>query len=211
MTRRGHAGDLVTARISVVMAEPAEPATTWKQSVWEALQRLAAASHDSAITRQQIVQDALPSIVARIRSTGKTAHQTLSRVLQELRDDGVIVFDGGGKYRLSTLVAALPLEHAIVTEIRALNWARRGQSTFRKRLLTQWGARCPLTSIGEPELLRASHIVSWDKCELEADRLEPDNGILLSVLWDAAFDRRLVTFDDSGLALRCHGLTDLGL
>lgn len=192
----------------MITTKPAT-ATSWKRAVWEALQQLA--SGGTGMTRQQIVTGALPGIVARIGSRGKTPEQTLSRVLQELRDDGLIIFDGGGIYRLAQLVSAMPLEQALVTEMQALINARRGQSVFRTRLLERWSARCPLTNIREPALLRASHIVPWNECEAESERLEPDNGILLSVMWDAAFDRRLVSFDDTGMALRCVGLTDVGL
>lgn len=61
-----------------------------------------------------------------------------------------------------------------------------------------WQGRCPLTGITDPELLRASHIIPWADCESDAERLNIHNGLLLSALWDAAFDRALVTFDDEG-------------
>ncbi|HYD47114.1 MAG TPA: HNH endonuclease, partial [Terriglobales bacterium] len=40
--------------------------------------------------------------------------------------------------------------------------------------------------------------VPWKDCASDADRLDVHNGLLLSALWDAAFDRGLVTFDDDG-------------
>lgn len=43
-----------------------------------------------------------------------------------------------------------------------------------------------------------SHIIPWKDCESDAERLNIYNGLLLSALWDAAFDRGLVTFDDDG-------------
>src|ERR1700730_9066758 len=61
-----------------------------------------------------------------------------------------------------------------------------------------WQGRCPLTGIADPDLLRASHIIPWSECENDAERLDVHNGLLLSALWDAAFDRALVTFDDEG-------------
>jgi predicted restriction endonuclease len=54
-----------------------------------------------------------------------------------------------------------------------------------------------LTGITEPALLRASHIVPWSECS-DAQRLDVHNGLLLSALWDAAFDNGLVSFDDDG-------------
>lgn len=64
--------------------------------------------------------------------------------------------------------------------------------------MTYWGGQCPLTGISNPELLRASHIKPWAKCDDDAERLDVHNGLLLSALWDAAFDCGLVTFDDGG-------------
>lgn len=58
--------------------------------------------------------------------------------------------------------------------------------------------RCPLTGIAEPGLLRASHILPWAECTDDAQRLDVHNGLLLSALWDAAFDRGLVSFADDG-------------
>ena len=59
-------------------------------------------------------------------------------------------------------------------------------------------AAAKVTGITDPALLRASHIVPWKDCHDDAERLNVHNGLLLSALWDAALDRRLVTFDDDG-------------
>jgi predicted restriction endonuclease len=64
-----------------------------------------------------------------------------------------------------------------------------------------WNAACPLTGIREPALLRASHIIPWAECQTDQERLNVYNGLLLSALWDAAFDTGLVTFDDLGKAV----------
>ncbi len=84
------------------------------------------------------------------------------------------------------------------TEAERLAVQRKGQDIFRDRLLTYWEGRCPLTGIADPALLRASHIIPWKDCPNDAERLNIHNGLLLSALWDAAFDRGLVTFDDEG-------------
>jgi HNH endonuclease len=41
--------------------------------------------------------------------------------------------------------------------------------------------------------------IPWRDCPNDAERLDVHNGLLLSALWDAAFDRGLVSFDDAGL------------
>ncbi len=84
------------------------------------------------------------------------------------------------------------------TEAERLVVQRIGQDVFRAGLLEYWQGRCPLTGIADPALLRASHIVPWKDCASDAERLDVHNGLLLSALWDAAFDRGLVTFNDAG-------------
>jgi hypothetical protein len=91
-------------------------------------------------------------------------------------------------------VAGLPR----ATEVERLTVQRIGQDIFRDRLVSYWQGRCPLTGISDPALLRASHIIAWKDCGSDAERLDVHNGLLLSALWDAAFDRGLVTFDDDG-------------
>ncbi len=84
------------------------------------------------------------------------------------------------------------------TEAERLTIQRVGQDIFRNRLFAYWEGRCPLTGITEPALLRASHIIPWKDCPDDSERLNIYNGLLLSALWDAAFDRGLVTFENDG-------------
>jgi hypothetical protein len=91
------------------------------------------------------------------------------------------------------------------TERRALNKVRVRADTLRRFCLKHREV-CEVTELSEPELLRVSHIVPW--AEDAKCRLDPDNVILLSSLWDAAFDRGLVSFDDDGNALFSARLSD---
>lgn len=84
------------------------------------------------------------------------------------------------------------------TEVERLAIQRIGQDVFRTSLVEYWDGKCPLTGIDDSALLRASHIIPWKDCASDAERLDVHNGLLLSALWDAAFDRGLVTFDDGG-------------
>ncbi|WP_246678085.1 HNH endonuclease signature motif containing protein [Mesorhizobium sp. B1-1-7] len=112
-------------------------------------------------------------------------------------------------YRLGDSLPDAPLQQfeAVVkdlpatTEVERLALQRVGQDIFRKALLRYWRDRCPLTGITELALLRASHIVPWALCDSDAQRLDVHNGLLLSALWDAAFDAGLVSFSDDGSAL----------
>jgi len=74
----------------------------------------------------------------------------------------------------------------IIREVKT----RVNQSVFRQMVLANYTARCAITGIDIPELLLASHIVPWSKNENE--RLNPENGICLSALYDKAFDKGLI-------------------
>ena len=75
--------------------------------------------------------------------------------------------------------------------------SRVGQGEYRQALLDKFEGKCAVTQLGIEEVLTASHIVPWrDSNDLE--RLDPDNGILLSPNYDALFDQHLISFEDSG-------------
>jgi predicted restriction endonuclease len=98
--------------------------------------------------------------------------------------------------RFRARTAALPQ----TTEAERLVVQRIGQDIFRAALMDYWGGCCPITGITDPALLRASHIVPWAECD-DAQRLDVHNGLLLSALWDVAFDAGLVSFTDDGTLL----------
>ena len=75
---------------------------------------------------------------------------------------------------------------------------RVNQNVFRQMILNNYNNQCAITSINDSRLLIASHIVPWS---VNKDiRLNPDNGICLSVLYDKAFDEGLIT-------IRCDDYT----
>lgn len=83
------------------------------------------------------------------------------------------------------------------TERRYIRKARIGQGQFRQDLLAAFRSTCPIRGISHPDLLVASHIKPWTACTNE-ERLDPENGILLSALCDKLFDRGLMTFSPDG-------------
>lgn len=68
---------------------------------------------------------------------------------------------------------------------------RRKQSFFRKSVLSSYDSRCCMSGVSDGRLLIASHIVPWSKSP--ANRLNPANGLCLSVLHDRAYDQGLIT------------------
>lgn len=75
------------------------------------------------------------------------------------------------------------------TAIRQVK-TRVNQSVFRQMVLANYSSKCAITGIDIPQLLFASHIIPWSANEKE--RLNPENGICLSPLYDKAFDKGLI-------------------
>lgn len=69
---------------------------------------------------------------------------------------------------------------------------RVNQSVFRSMILYNYEERCAITGITIPDLLVASHIIPWAE-STPMQKLNPENGICLSALYDRAFDHGLIT------------------
>lgn len=88
--------------------------------------------------------------------------------------------------------APSPAWHGL-TEGAQTTKVRLAQGFFRRTVLAAYAGRCGISGIPIPELLVASHILPW--AGHPQQRVNPCNGICLSRLHDAAFDRGLITFD----------------
>lgn len=86
---------------------------------------------------------------------------------------------------------------ATVTDRSQYIKARVGQDKFRNSVASRWDSRCAVLDIDQKEILRASHIVAWSECN-NRQRLDSENGILLSAHLDALFDKHLISFLDNG-------------
>ncbi len=64
---------------------------------------------------------------------------------------------------------------------------RVNQNVFRQIVMANYSGKCAITGIDIPDLLVASHIIPWAKRQEE--RLNPENGICLSALYDKAYDK----------------------
>jgi putative restriction endonuclease len=67
---------------------------------------------------------------------------------------------------------------------------RVNQDVFRTMILNNYGYRCAISGLNISTLLIASHIIPWS--DNVAERLNPENGICLSPLYDKAFDSGLI-------------------
>jgi hypothetical protein len=84
--------------------------------------------------------------------------------------------------------------------------ARLGQGKFRRAVELLWDKSCSVSGCSVREVLRASHIKAW-KPSTDRERLDGDNGLLLTADLDALFDRGLISFNDDGDMLVSARLT----
>lgn len=86
------------------------------------------------------------------------------------------------------------------TEREAVVAARRGQGRFRAAVLAIEPS-CRLTGVADTRLLRASHIRPWRSCETHKQRLDGENGLMLTPTADHLFDKGYISFADDGTLL----------
>ena len=91
----------------------------------------------------------------------------------------------------------LELNLPTVTERSGLVTSRVGQGAYRKRIIHRWEYKCAVTNFNKLDILIASHIVPWSKAT-DHERLDVNNGLLLSPTYDALFDKHLISFENNG-------------
>lgn len=82
------------------------------------------------------------------------------------------------------------------TDRQAIVLARRGQGLFKKRVMRVEHA-CRITGVNREEHLRASHCKPW-RDSTNDERLDGENGLLLTPSIDHLFDRGFIAFEDTG-------------
>lgn len=129
---------------------------------------------------------------------------------EEFRILSSCAFDVATDDRSRATVDALEMrtwEEHLVAEIRnsrdisetsrsALIMARRGQGVFRERV-ADIERYCRVTRVDRPAHLIASHCKPWRDCQNE-ERLDGENGLLLTPSIDHLFDRGFISFEDNG-------------
>jgi hypothetical protein len=91
----------------------------WRESVLDTVVRLSSRHGTQTIQRQTLMTEELDRIVEETRSYGATPAQTLSRVLQNLRDEGVLEFLGNGYYHVTKQPVDIELADLTDPEIDA--------------------------------------------------------------------------------------------
>jgi hypothetical protein len=82
------------------------------------------------------------------------------------------------------------------TDRESLIIARRGQGLFKDRVM-RIERFCRVTKVDNPVHLRASHCKPWRDSSNE-ERLNGENGLLLTPTIDHLFDRGFISFEDAG-------------
>lgn len=82
------------------------------------------------------------------------------------------------------------------TERQAVILSRRGQGRFKQNVL-EFEKRCRVTGVEKLEHLRASHCKPWRDSD-NSERLDGNNGLLLTPSVDHLFDRGYIGFEENG-------------
>jgi len=83
-----------------------------------------------------------------------------------------------------------------LTDREAIITARRGQGLFKQRVMAI-ERFCRITLVDNPVHLRASHCKPW-RDSTNDERLDGENGLLLTPSIDHLFDRGFISFEDNG-------------
>lgn len=153
------------------------------------------------------------------------ARRILSFDHDQLLRLGRVIEEGGGIYmeilgsvevqalgQVDTSPAALQADltdieqtDVAATTRSALVDARLGQGRFRRELMRRWGGACAVTGCNVAAVLRASHCKPWRKSN-NSERLDSNNGLILSANLDALFDVGLISFQDDGAMIIANAL-----
>lgn len=173
----------------------------WRDVVRRELNRYREQTGHDVVERQDLLEQSLP-VLEREFPDAETPGQTLSRVLQELRDRGEVEFlDHAGTYRILNLDIPsedTTVDSTVVPEYEARTYettvaARSMPVAFRDAVLSWYDSRCPVSGVDHHGLLDVAHVLAWS--DHPDHRTDPENVLVLDKTHHEAFDRGLFTFD----------------
>jgi len=199
------------------MVEP--KLTLWQNAVLAGLHRFSSRHSTRLIPRTQLLAEELTAIANQVGSRGITPKQTLSRVLQEFRQMGLLHHVERGidllldspitaeaeDYPDAALDIAIEREEFRIADVPTgdvtiLTRRRRGQSRLRLHALTNYGHQCALCDVKEGDLLIASHIVRWADDPNTRGKLS--NTLCFCRMHDALFELGYISLADDLTVLR---------
>ncbi len=185
---------------------------TWENEVKSAIERVVQKHQNPVFTRRMLLDEELGHIKMATGSEGQTPSQTLSRVLQELRDKEFIRHEDKGVYELNYLENVdlekiditsqefndsqideliqknkLLIPDAIdVSEAKAEYRIRVGQQRLRHLCIENYRHQCAFCDINETNLLIAAHVSRW--ADDKANRGNLENVISMCRFHDPLFE-----------------------
>ena len=193
--------------------------TRWQGAALDGIRRYARRHQTRLIERAKLIAEELPEIVENAGAAAKRDDQTLSRVLQELRRGDILHHVRRGVDLLldeplnveeedlpdAALDAAIEHDQLRIGDVATGNTEvtarrRRGQDRLRQLALTQYGWKCALCDVGDPELLVAGHIDRWSDNPEAQGRLS--NVICFCRMHDALFETGYLALSDDLRVLR---------
>lgn len=185
----------------------------WRDAVLTSLTAYSVRRKTRIIQRQDFISEEMDTIATATGSQGATPTQTLSRVLQDLRDDGTLEFLDPGRYLLVDTPINVETEEltdeAIDVALRAnrlkigvvptdtqeaIVRQRKRQSRLRTLIIRNYGSCCAVCDVAATMLV-ASHVVGW--AEAPEHRGDLTNVICLCRIHDALFEAGYWSLDDS--------------
>jgi len=187
---------------------------SWQAAVKLALNRYSARHKTIQIQRLKFLEEELEPIINDTHKSGQTPKQTISRILQELRDEGFLFFsNNNGEYTLNhvpvnVLTEDLPddvLENAIdngnliLDEVATSNTiqtvlVRQCMGALRRLTLKNYRNQCALCDINDGRLLVTSHIARWADKPMARGLLS--NTICFCSMHDKLFEYGYFYFDE---------------
>lgn len=173
-----------------------------------ALARLLGRTENSAAIRLVNFAACDPYIINSGRKGMTAGKKVCLPIWDEFADDKERLFSEA--QRIKAALLHKPIEETLNITEKDLEGKERAavikqrvnQSVFRSMILSNYEDRCAISGINIPELLVAGHIIPWADSTPQ-QRLNPENGICLSALYDKAFDKGLITIspDDYTICL----------
>jgi hypothetical protein len=173
---------------------------------WEELQQLPLSRFKWSIYTSGV---ALPEVIADELERRWMARKTQHDLAAPIGSGLDILSSHPFADELTQELAILSRRDLSPTEKESLIRARRGEGRYRQGL-ERVEIGCRLTGIIDRRHLRASHIKPW-RISNDHEKLDPNNGLLLSPHVDHLFDRGYISFTDEGELLVSKALNPVVL
>lgn len=131
-------------------------------------------------------------------ANSEDSKEAVQNLIEEYDDIVAELKESIEKQGESELMSVIKEARLDATSKRSEINVRLGQHRFRRMVLARWNSCCAVT--GADIFINASHIKPW-RDSSNFDRINPDNGIALSPLYDKAFDQGYISFADDGMLL----------